>query len=105
MKSSLMSVMAETSQSAMGPYSAMAAAGSVSYALTAVCRKALVMKVCCCGGEGLGDGGGGEGEGGGGLGDGGGGDSGGDSGGLDGDGSCLWKLSVIPIVLNARRRI
>ena len=40
-----MSVMAETSQSAMGPYVAMAAVGSVLYALTAVVREALVVKV------------------------------------------------------------
>ena len=64
-KSQLMSVMAETSQSAMGPYVAMAAAGLVLYAWSAVCREALVVKVVSCtdgdsGGEG--DGGGGEGD-------------------------------------------
>ena len=41
----LMSVMAETSQSAMGPYVAIAAVGSVLYARTAVCREALVVNV------------------------------------------------------------
>ena len=40
-----MSVMAETSQLAMGPYVAMAAVGSALYARTAVCREALVVKV------------------------------------------------------------
>ena len=44
-KSQLMSVMAETSHSATGPYSAMAAVGLVLYAWTAVCREALVVKV------------------------------------------------------------
>ena len=67
-----MSVMAETSQTAMGPYFAIAAVGLVLYAWTAVCREALVVKVAACGGGdgGLGDGGlggdGGEGGGGGG---------------------------------------
>ena len=55
-----MSVTAETSHSAMGPYVVMAAVGLVLYAWTAVCREALVVKVYCCGGEG--DGGGGLGE-------------------------------------------
>ena len=64
-KSQLMSVMAETSQSAMGPNIAMAAVGSVLYAWSAVFRVALVVKVVACtdgdsGGEG--DGGGGEGD-------------------------------------------
>ena len=76
-----MSVMAETSQSAMGPYVAMAAVGSVLYAWTAVCREALVVKVP--GGDG-GDGGGGLG--GGGEGEGGGCEGGG-LGGLDGEGA------------------
>ena len=58
-----MSVMAETSQLAIGPYVAKAAVGSALYAWTAVCREALVVKVP--GGDGGGDGGG---EGGGGLG-------------------------------------
>jgi len=40
-----MSVMAETSQSAIRPYVAMAAVGLVLYAWTAVCREALVVKV------------------------------------------------------------
>ena len=40
-----MSVMAETSHSAMGPYVAMAAVGLALYARTAVCREALVVKV------------------------------------------------------------
>ena len=57
-----MSVMAETSQLAMGPYVATAAVGSVLYAWTAVCREALVVKVAACsdgddgGGGGLGEG-------------------------------------------------
>ena len=70
-----MSVMAETSHSAIGPYSAMAAVGLALYAWTAVCREALVVKVATCGGDG--DGGGGLGVGGEGDGDGGGGDGGG----------------------------
>ena len=83
-----MSVMAETSQSAMGQYVTVAAAGSASYAWTAVCREALVVKMFCpvqatrgSGGLGDGDGAGG---GVGGLGEGGGGD--GDGGGGEGDG-------------------
>ena len=44
-KRKLMSVMAETSQLAIGPYVAMAAVGSALYAWTAVCREALVVKV------------------------------------------------------------
>ena len=44
-KSMLISVMAETHQSAMGPYVTVAAAGSALYAWTAVCREALVVKV------------------------------------------------------------
>ena len=77
-----MSVMAETSQSAMGPYVAMAAVGLALYARTAVCRESLVVKVP---GGGDGDGGGGEGLGGGGDGDGGEGlGGGGDGGGGDG---------------------
>ena len=51
-----MSVVAETSHSAIGPYSAMAAVGLALYAWTAVCREALVVNVYCCGGGG--DGGG-----------------------------------------------
>ena len=39
-----MSVMAETSQSAMGPYAAMAAVGLALNAWTAVSRAALVVK-------------------------------------------------------------
>ena len=73
-----MSVMAETSQLAIGPYVAMAAVGSALYAWTAVCREALVVKVYCCGGGG--DGGGGLGGGG----EGGGGDDGEGRGGLGG---------------------
>ena len=45
LKSSLMSVMAETHHSAMGPYCAMAAVGSALNAWTAVCREPLVVKV------------------------------------------------------------
>ena len=51
-----MLVMAETYQSAMGPYVAMAVVGLVLYAWTAVIREALVMKVP--GDEGEGEGGG-----------------------------------------------
>ena len=72
------SVMAETSQSAMGPYVATAAVWLMSNDWTAVFREAWLVKVP--GGEG----GGGVGGGGGGLGDGGGGD--GDSG---GEGQCV----------------
>ena len=39
-----MSVMAETSQSAMGPHVAVAAVGLAMNAWTAVCREALVVK-------------------------------------------------------------
>ena len=59
-----MSVMAETSQSAMGPYVAMAAVGLVLYAWTAVYREALVVKVVGLGGGGDGGDGGGGGDGG-----------------------------------------
>ena len=45
LKSSLMSVMAETSQSAMGPYVAMAVVGLALYASTAVFREALVVNM------------------------------------------------------------
>ena len=72
-----MSVMAETHQSAMGPYFAMAEAAFELNSVTAVFRDALVVKVqvqACVGV--LGEGSGGEG-GGGGLGDGGGGGEGG----------------------------
>jgi hypothetical protein len=44
-KSHVMSAMAETSQSAMGPYVAVAVVGFASYSLTAICRVILVMKV------------------------------------------------------------
>ena len=40
-----MSVMPETSHSAIGPYVAIASAGSVLYAWTAVCREALVVNI------------------------------------------------------------
>ena len=59
-----MSVMAETHQSAMGPFSAMAVVGLALYAWTAVCREALVVKVVQATSGGLGEGGGGEGGGG-----------------------------------------
>jgi len=49
-----MSVIAETSQSAMGPYVAVAAVGLALNSWTAVCREALVVKVP--GGEGGGGG-------------------------------------------------
>ena len=44
-KSSYMSVIAETSQPAMGPYVAMASVELASYARTAACRSALVVKM------------------------------------------------------------
>ena len=47
-----MSVMAETSQLAMGPYVAIALVGLALYAWTAVCREALVVKVVACSGDG-----------------------------------------------------
>ena len=62
MKSSLMSVTAETSQSATGPYVAMADAGSALNAWTAAFREAVLVKVP--GGDGGGDGGDGGGGGG-----------------------------------------
>ena len=80
-----MSVMAETHQSAMGPYVAMAEAAFELNSVTAVRRDALVVKVevqACVGV--LGDGGGGEGDGGGGLGEGGGGEGDGGDGQLPG---------------------
>ena len=71
-KSPLMSVMAETSQSAMGPHVAVAAVGLVLKFWTAVIREALVVKIQAEAGGGLGEGNGGEGGGtGGGEGDGG----------------------------------
>ena len=89
-KSPRMLEMADTHQSAMGPYITVAAAGSALYAWTAVCREALVVKVFwvvqATSGE-LGDGDGGDGDGGGGDGEGGLGGGGlGDGGGGDGDG-------------------
>ena len=45
LKIPLMSVMAETSQSAMGPYVAMAVVGLALYAWTAVFREALVVNM------------------------------------------------------------
>ena len=47
-----MSVMAETSQSAMGPHLAMAAVGFALKAWTSVIREALVVKIQAEGGEG-----------------------------------------------------
>ena len=83
LKRSRMSVMAETSQSAIKPYVAMARVGLALYFWTAVFREALVKKVYAAAGLGLS--GGGDGDGGGGLGLGGGGD--GDEGdGDDGEG-------------------
>jgi len=82
-KSSFMSVMAETSQSAMRPYVAVAAVGFASNAPTAVLRKPLVVKVP--GGE---DGGGGGDSGG----DGGDGGDDGDGGGDGGDGG--WSSTI-----------
>ena len=101
-KSQLMSVMADTHQSAMGPYVTVAAAGSALNAWTAVCREALLVKVwdpwvqalvvkvfwiVQATSGGLGDGGGDEGDGGGGLGDGGGGDGDGGEGLGEGEGN------------------
>jgi hypothetical protein len=64
-----MSVMAETHQSAMGPYFAMAEAAFELNSVTAVFRASLVVKVSTMqaggGGEGEGEGGGGEVDGGG----------------------------------------
>ena len=78
-----MSVMAETHQSAMGPYFAMAEAAFELNSVTAVFREALLVKVSTmqASGEGEVEGGGGDGEGGGGEGEGGGGDGDGDGGG------------------------
>jgi hypothetical protein len=89
LKSSLMSVMAETSQSAMAPYFNSAAITSELYSAAAVFSSAFVVKTLGIVEGGLGDGGlgGGDGDGGGGLGDGGlGGGGRGDGGGGDGDG-------------------
>eukprot|EP00964_Phaeocystis_antarctica_P019377 scaffold10704_cov52-Phaeocystis_antarctica.AAC.2 len=73
LKRKLMSVMAETSQSAMGPYVAVAAVASLLNANTAAFREAVLVKVPGgdeggngggggeCGGEGGGGGEGGEG--------------------------------------------
>ena len=69
-----MSVMADTHQSAMGPYVAVAVVGSALNAWTAVSREALVVKVfrvVQATSGGLGEGGGGEGDGSEGDGDGG----------------------------------
>ena len=60
-KSSFMSVTADTHQSAMRPYFAMAAVGLASYARTAVFRESLVVKVCEDAGLGLVGGGDGDG--------------------------------------------
>ena len=49
-----MSVMAETSQLAIGPFVAIAAVGLESYARTADCREYLVVKMPGDGGGGLG---------------------------------------------------
>ena len=66
-KRKLMSVMAETHQSAMGPYFAMAEAAFELNSVTAVFREALLGKVstmqACVGSEGEVEGGGGEGQG------------------------------------------
>ena len=62
-----MSVMAETHQSAMGPYFAMAEAAFELNSVTAVLRESLVVKVstmqACVGSEGEVEGGGGDGDG------------------------------------------
>ena len=78
-----MSVMAETSQSAIKPYVAMARVGLALYFWTAVFREALVKKVYAAAGLGLS--GGGDGDGGGGLGLGDGDDGEGGSEGGDGE--------------------
>ena len=52
MKRPLMSVMAETSQSAMGQYAAVAAVGLASKPWTAVLREPTLVKVWAGGGEG-----------------------------------------------------
>ena len=84
-KSAFILVIDETSQSAMGPYSAIADATSATKTKTAFFREAVLVKVpgrLGCGGEGgEGDEGGGEGDGGGGVG--GGGESGGGGVGSD----------------------
>ena len=86
-KSSLMSVMTETSQSEMGPHVAVAAVGLALNDWTAVLKEALVVKIQGGGGGGLGGGSGNEGGGGDGGGIGGsGGEGGGGGGGGDGDG-------------------
>ena len=83
-----MSVMAETSQSEMGPHVAVAAVGLALNAWTAVFREYLVVKIQGGGGGGLGGGSGSEGGGGDGGGIGGsGGEGGGGGGGGDGDGA------------------
>ena len=85
-----MSVMADTHQSAMGPYVTVATAGFALNAWTAVVREALVVKVFWivqATSGGLGDGGGDEGDGGGGLGDGRGGDGDGGEGLGEGEGN------------------
>ena len=79
-KSPPMSETAETSQSAMRPYVAVAAAGSTLYAWTATFREAVLVKMP--GGDDGGDGG----DGGGGGSDGGGGGGSGGGGGDDGGG-------------------
>ena len=64
-KRALMSVMAETHQSAMAPYVAMAVASFALKSVTAVFREAFVVKVevqACVGVLGEGGGGGGEGQ-------------------------------------------
>ena len=89
-KSQLMSVMADTHQSAMGPYFAMAEAAFKLKCVTAACREALIVKMFWAvqaTSGGLGDGGGDEGDGGGGLGDGGGGDGDGGEGLGEGEGN------------------
>ena len=75
-----MSVIAETSQSVMGPHVAVAAVGLALKAWTAVIKEALVVKIQGGGGGGLGGGSGSEGGGGEGGGIGGSGGSGGSGG-------------------------
>ena len=105
LKSWLMSVTAETRQSAMAPYFAVAKAAFELYSQTAVCREALSAKVPGGGGgeNGLGGGGGGgdgDGDGGGGMGGGGMG-GGGDGMGI-GDGDGTQRKNSSQLLLQAR---
>ena len=93
-KSSLMSETPETSQSAKGPYVAMAASAFSVKARTAAFRDALLVKVPGGDAGGVGGVGGVAGGGGGVAGGGGGGGGGGGDGGGDGDWNCTTKDPV-----------